>query len=137
VLTVTYQFNPGSSGQFQQPPQPGMSISGGGYSGTVTSYVCDKFGSATSVTHTFTLQDAQGHLSNTVSITFDRPTGSNVAPPSVSPETGASWTTTSGGADVPTPGETPRSQIPDQSQPLPSRGFVLTSGISERPRGGP
>jgi hypothetical protein len=84
VLTVDYQFNPGSSGQFQQPPEPGMSVSGDGFSGTITSYICNVFGSAGSVTETFTLQDAQGNPSNSVSITVPKPGGAN-APPAGNP----------------------------------------------------
>ncbi len=107
VLTVAYQFNPGSSGQFEQPPQPGLTVGGNGYSGTITSYVCDVFGAATSVTHTFTLQDAQGHPSNSLSITMDRPEGSNVPRPPGSPpaRAGRPGSSTSGGAAVTRDGE--------------------------------
>jgi hypothetical protein len=98
VLTVAYQFNPGSAGQFQQPPEPGMSVSGNGFSGTVTSYICNQFGNAASVTETFTLQDAQGNPSNALSVTVPKPGGSN-APPAGSPVQDPT-STASGGARV-------------------------------------
>ncbi|UCG85438.1 MAG: hypothetical protein JSW71_16095, partial [Gemmatimonadota bacterium] len=100
VLTVAYQFNPGSSGQFQQPPEPGMSVSGDGYSGTITSYICNLFGSAESVTEMFTLQDSQGNPSNMLSITVPKPTGANAPPAGDVPPPADPATSTAGGARV-------------------------------------
>jgi hypothetical protein len=102
VLTVAYQFNPsGGSGQFQQPPEPGLVIGGDGFSGTITSYVCNVFGGSTSVTENFTLQDALGNPSNVLSITVPKPGGANSPPPATSsPATADSTRATAGGAGV-------------------------------------
>jgi hypothetical protein len=100
VLTVAYQFNPGSSGQFQQPPEAGMTVSGDGYSGQITSYICNLFGSATSVTEMFTLQDSQENPSNMLSITVPKPSGANAPPAGDAPPPAETAPSTAGGARV-------------------------------------
>jgi len=80
VLTVDYAFSSGTTGQFKQPPEPGLSVGGDGYDGTITSYICNVFGASTSVTETFTLQDAAGHSSNSLSIVVPRPEGAHIPP---------------------------------------------------------
>ncbi|MEJ2237619.1 MAG: PKD domain-containing protein, partial [Gemmatimonadales bacterium] len=101
VLTVAYQFIGGSSGQFQQPPEAGLTVGGDGFSGTITSYVCNVFGNATGVTEMFTLQDSQGNPSNTLSITVDRPGGANGLPADGQPPPPPDPTpSTAGGAKV-------------------------------------
>jgi hypothetical protein len=100
VLTVAYQFIGGSSGQFQQPPEPGMTVSGNGFSGTITSYVCNVFGSSTGVTEMFTLQDSQGNPSNMLPITVPKPANANAPPAGDVPPPTEPAASTAGGARV-------------------------------------
>jgi hypothetical protein len=87
VLIVDYQFDSGPIGQFRQPPEPGMSVTGDGFSGQIRSLICSQFGSASQITEWFTLLDSQANPSNTISIVVPKPGGAN-APPAASGATG-------------------------------------------------
>ena len=77
-----------------------MTVSGDGYSGQITSYICNLFGSATSVTEMFTLQDSQENPSNMLSITVPKPSGANAPPAGDAPPPAETAPSTAGGARV-------------------------------------
>lgn len=81
IVAVAYQFSGGSSGVFYQPPEPGLSLTGNGYTGQVRSMQCHRFGNSPSVTLKHTLRDGDGNWSNPLSITIPKPSGANAPPP--------------------------------------------------------
>jgi hypothetical protein len=81
VLLTEYEYLPSGSGSgsFTQPPESGLTITGDGFSGQVRSLTCIAFAFTTGTQQTFTLYDANGNESNSVSITLDKPDGANGA----------------------------------------------------------
>jgi hypothetical protein len=72
-VRVEFDFAGGSSGEFEGTP----SFSGNGFEGSVSFFVCMRFDNTTSVTHTFTLVDSSGNVSNALTATTSRPPGAN------------------------------------------------------------
>jgi hypothetical protein len=75
--TLTWLFQPG--GFTGSAPWPIASSTGNGFSGTVTLAVCHTFGAATAVQTTWTLRDATGLVSNSLTQILQRPPGANSA----------------------------------------------------------
>ena len=137
VVAVAYQFQGGSSGIFYQPPEPGLSIGGDGFTGRVRSMQCHRFGGSSGLTVTHTLRDGDRNVSNSLAIFISKPSGAN-APPSDSAATSLGVAApVAGGAGVSGPGgggegakEGPAPATVD-ANPLRSRGPQLPSS---RPR---
>ncbi|AHG93731.1 Ig domain protein group 2 domain protein (plasmid) [Gemmatirosa kalamazoonensis] len=75
ALTIAFAFAPsGTTGSFAAHP----TVTGNGTSGTMSGSLCTVFGTNTSATQSFTLSDAAGNASNTLSFTVQKPAGANV-----------------------------------------------------------
>lgn len=78
AVSDTYAFTPsGASGVL---PLTSWTRNGDGYSGTIVLTECIKFATDTGVSHSFTLTDAAGHVSNALALTTQKPAGANNLP---------------------------------------------------------
>ena len=74
-------FSNGVSDTLVWAPSDPKSVTGNGFSGSVSVGLCIRFGSATSVLHVVTLADGAGNVSNVITRAQGKPPGANTPPP--------------------------------------------------------
>jgi hypothetical protein len=79
AITVSYVFRPsGSGGSFDGTPFSNWT--GDGFTGSIDTFQCYLFGSASSVDVTITLEDLAGNVSSGITVNIPRPSGANAPP---------------------------------------------------------
>ena len=76
-VTLAWVAQPSGQNSFALP----VTMTGTGSSGTLTTEVCWRFGTGTSITQTFTLRDSAGLVSNGLAATITKPAGANSLSP--------------------------------------------------------